>query len=72
MLWLRYAIYKQKPATTESRVQELQSSNQQQPRQDGSVRLTAIPERRKTWQTIAHKPKQYRDASISRIKPDVP
>lgn len=31
-----------------------------------------MTERRKTWQTIAHEAQQYRDASISRIKPDVP
>lgn len=31
-----------------------------------------MTEPRKTWQTIAHEAQQYRDASISRIKPDVP
>lgn len=31
-----------------------------------------MTERRKTWQSIAHEAQQYRDASISRIKPDVP
>ena len=31
-----------------------------------------MPERRKTWKTIAHEAQQYRDASISRIHPDVP
>lgn len=31
-----------------------------------------MTERRKTWQTIAHEAQEYRDASISRIKPDVP
>lgn len=31
-----------------------------------------MTERRKTWQTIAQEAQQYRDASISRIKPDVP
>lgn len=31
-----------------------------------------MPQRRQSWQTIAHEAQQYRDASISRIKPDVP
>lgn len=31
-----------------------------------------MTERKKAWQTIAHEAQQYRDASISRIKPDVP